>query len=137
MLFFFFCLLEDSIFFIYFVYYFRFLFPIRVSYLSIIRVLRVFVERLVLQFVHFTITLCNFSLMPLTCCSFLSCFFCCFFYAFMVLCFPFSLSCWFSINERVNSSMEVKVLPIGDCCCCWFIFVGGTPSTLSWLSGDP
>jgi len=49
---------------------------------------------------------------------------------FMVLCFSFSLSCWFSIVERGGASVEVKVLSVGDCCDCWFVFIKGTPGTL-------
>ena len=60
-----------------------------------------------------------------------------FFYVFMVLCFLFSLSCWFSIVERGSGSVEVKVLPVGDCCDCWFVFIGDTSDMLFWLSSDP
>ena len=53
-----------------------------------------------------------------------------FFYVFMIFCFPFSLSCWFSIVERGGASVEVKVLRVGDCCGSWFVVVEGTPGTL-------
>ena len=52
------------------------------------------------------------------------------FYVFMIFCFPFSLSCWFSIVERGGASVEVKVLRVGDCCGSWFVVVEGTPGTL-------
>ena len=48
------------------------------------------------------------------------------FYAFIILCSDFSRSWSFSIVERGNSSVEMKVLLVGDCCSYWFDFVRGT-----------
>ena len=50
-------------------------------------------------------------------------FFC---FTLLSLCSDFSRLWSFSIVERGSGSMEVKVLPVGDCCSYWFDFVGGT-----------
>ena len=50
-------------------------------------------------------------------------FFC---FTLLSLCSDFSRSWSFSIVERGSSSVELKVLPMDDCCSYWFDFVGDT-----------
>ena len=56
------------------------------------------------------------------------------FYAFIILCFGFSRSWSFSIVERGTGSVEVKVLPVSDCCSYWFDFVEGLALLANWCS---